>query len=45
MALDAIFGGILGGVARLAPEVLNFFDKKNERKHEIALGQQQFELT
>lgn len=45
MGLDAVLGGVLGGVARLAPEVLGFFDKKNERKHELALGQQQFELV
>lgn len=45
MAIDAILGGILGGIARLAPEVLKFLDRKNERKHELALGQQQFELA
>ncbi len=42
--MDPIFGGLLGGVARLAPEVLGFFDKRNERKHELALGAQQQEL-
>lgn len=45
MALDAIFGGALGALARLAPEVLKHFDRKNERKHEVALGQQQMELV
>ena len=25
-----ILGGALGGIFRLAPEVLKFFDKKNE---------------
>lgn len=43
--LDAITGGVLGGIARLAPEVLGFFDKKNERAHELALGEQQFKLV
>lgn len=42
--LDAILGGALGGLARLAPEVLKFFDRKQERKHELALGTQQAEL-
>lgn len=45
MAFDAIFGGLLGGIARLAPEVLGYFDKKNERKHELALGDQQYKLV
>lgn len=30
-------GGALGGLLRLAPEVLKIFDRKNERKHELAL--------
>lgn len=42
--MDPIFGGALGAVARLAPEVLNFFDRKNVRQHELALGEQQAEL-
>lgn len=41
---SAILGGLLGGVARLAPEVLKFFDRKNERKHELSLGDQQYKL-
>jgi hypothetical protein len=45
MALDAILGGALGALARLAPEVLKHFDRKNERKHEVVLGQQQMELV
>lgn len=45
MAIEsALLGGILGGVARLAPEVLKFFDRKGERKHELALGDQQAKL-
>lgn len=43
MALETIIGGALGGILRFAPEVLNFLDKKNERKHELALGVQQME--
>jgi hypothetical protein len=45
MAIEsALLGSLLGGIARLAPEFLKFFDRKNERKHELALGNQQFEL-
>lgn len=32
-----LLGSIFGGVFRLAPEVLKFFDKKNEREHELAM--------
>ena len=39
-----IFGSLLGGVFRLAPEVLKFFDKKNERQHEMAMFSRQCEL-
>jgi hypothetical protein len=39
-----ILGSLLGGLFRLAPEVLKFFDKANERKHELAMFQRQCEL-
>jgi len=39
--IDVIFGGVFGGLLRLAPEVLKFFDKANERKHELALLEQE----
>ena len=39
-----IFGSLLGGLFRLAPEVLKFFDKKNERQHELAMFQRQCDL-
>lgn len=39
-----IFGSLLGGVFRLAPEVLKFFDKKNERQHEMLMFSRQCEL-
>lgn len=39
--LEALLGGGLGAIARLAPEVLKFLDRKNERVHELALGDQQ----
>ena len=43
--LETILGGALGGIARLAPEVLKFFDRKAERKHELALGDQQYRIA
>lgn len=42
--MDPIFGGILGAVARLVPELLKAWDRKNERKHELDLGAQQLEV-
>lgn len=39
-----IFGSLLGGIFRLAPEVIKFFDKKNERQHELAMFQRQCDL-
>lgn len=37
MVLESLFGGLLGGLFRLAPEVIKFFDRKDERKHELNL--------
>lgn len=42
--IEALAGGLLGGLARLAPEVLKFLDRKGERKHELSLGDQQARL-
>ncbi len=39
-----ILGGAIGGIFRLAPEVLKFFDKKNERQHELAMFDKQCDL-
>ena len=39
-----IFGSLLGGIFRLAPEVLKYFDKKNERQHELSMFDKQCEL-
>jgi hypothetical protein len=37
MVLEALSGGILGGVLRMAPEVLKLADRITERKHELAM--------
>jgi hypothetical protein len=46
--LDILSGGLLGsifgGLFRMAPEVLKFFDKKNERQHELSMFSRQCEL-
>ena len=39
-----ILGGVFGGILRLATEVLKFFDKKNERGHELAMFDRQCDL-
>ncbi len=35
--LETLLGGLLGGLFRLAPEVLKIFDRKNERAHELSM--------
>jgi hypothetical protein len=45
MALDALVGGAVGAIVRTVPEVMKFFDRKNERKHELDLGDQQQKLV
>lgn len=39
-----LLGGIFGGIFRLAPEILKFFDKKNERQHELQMFTLQTDL-
>jgi hypothetical protein len=39
-----ILGSIFGGLFRMAPEVLKYFDKKNERVHELNMFARQCEL-
>lgn len=41
--LESLFGGLIGGLFRLAPEALKFFDRANERKHEVKLLELQIE--
>lgn len=39
-----VLGSLLGGVFRLAPEVIKYVDKKNERAHELAMFDKQVDL-
>ena len=41
--LESLFGGLLGGLFRLAPEVLKLLDRKSERAQETAKAQQVFQ--
>ena len=39
-----IAGSFLGGIFRLAPELLKWMDKKNERQHELLMFEEQCKL-
>jgi hypothetical protein len=39
-----IFGSLVGGLFRMAPEVLKWLDKKDERAHELLMFGQQCQL-
>lgn len=39
-----ILGSVLGGLFRLAPEVLKWLDRRNERGHELAMFERQVSL-
>ena len=45
MILETLGGGLLGGLFRLAPEVIKIFDAKNERSHELAMLQTEMEFA
>lgn len=37
MVAETIIGGLVGGLFRVVPEVLKWMDRKDERKHELAM--------
>mgnify|MGYP000146046464 CR=1 FL=1 len=41
--IETLFGTLLGGVFRMAPEVLKWLDRKDERKHELAMLDKQID--
>lgn len=43
-AASGILGSIFGGIFRLAPEVLKFWDRKDDRKHELSMYSLQIDL-
>ena len=42
--IETILGGLVGGAFRLVPEVLRWFDRKDERKHELRMQDKQLEF-
>jgi hypothetical protein len=43
--IETLFGGVLGGVFRLAPEVLKWLDRRGERDHELKLLKAEMEFA
>ena len=42
--IGALAGTLIGGAFRLAPEFMKWFERKDERKHELAMFDKQLEL-
>lgn len=42
--LESLIGSLFGGIFRLAPEVLKLLDRKDERAHELAMLDKQYDL-
>lgn len=42
--IETLLGGLLGGAFRLAPEVLKWMDRKNERSHELSMQDKALEF-
>jgi hypothetical protein len=43
--IESLFGGLLGGVFRIAPEVLKWLDRKGERSHELEMVKAEMEFA
>lgn len=43
MLVESLLGGLLGSLARLAPEVIKFFNSKEDNKHELEMFKLQIE--
>lgn len=41
--IETLLGTVFGGVFRMAPEVLKWLDRKNERSHELAMFDKQIQ--
>lgn len=42
--IETLLGGLLGGSFRLAPEILKWLDRKDERQHELAMQDKALEF-
>lgn len=45
MIAESLFGSALGGLLRIAPEVLKWLDRKNERQHELSMLDKEMEFA
>lgn len=43
--IETLFGGLIGGVFRILPEVLKWLDKRGERSHELQMLQAEMEFA
>jgi hypothetical protein len=43
--IESLVGGLVGGLFRLAPEVLKWVDRRDERKHELELLSKEMEFA
>lgn len=43
--IETLLAGVIGGIARLAPEVLKLFTRKADNKHELAMLQAEMEFA
>lgn len=43
--IETLFGGLLGGIFRIAPEVLKWLDRRGERAHELSMLQAEMEFA
>lgn len=43
--LETLFGGVLGGIFRIAPEVLKWLDRRGERAHELEMLRVEIEFA
>lgn len=42
---ETLLGGVFGGLLRLAPELMKLWDRKDERKHELAMVERELEFA
>jgi hypothetical protein len=43
--IETLFGGLMGGLFRMAPELLKVVDRKNERAHELRMLEAEMEFA
>lgn len=43
--IESLFGGLLGGIFRIAPEILKWLDRRGEREHELKMLHAEMEFT